>query len=119
MQELPCAVIAALAQCVQRCADMSSVVVRFSGLPRNPSLEAAVHRWVARLEALRFAICGADLVIEASRRHTTTVTLELAIDGGSAVTTAITHADPYVAIADAFRAARQRLLARAVIAMNG
>jgi hypothetical protein len=85
------------------------VDVSFHGLPRDVSIEAAIHRWVARLEAMRIEIQRAQITVEVSGRRRTSVTLILRLMDGNSRTTASVHADAYVGVADAFRAAKQLL----------
>jgi hypothetical protein len=86
--------------------------VRFRGMPRDASVEAAAQRWGVRLEAANLAIRRAAVAIEPSpdgRRIAARVTVELA-NGATAVTTGARD-DAHVAVGDAFRAARRQLLA--------
>jgi ribosome-associated translation inhibitor RaiA len=89
----------------------SYIDVSFERTDRNPSIESAIHRWVARFEAMRFAIQRATAAIEPAGRNRTTVRLTLVLADGTTRTAATTHADPYVAVSDAFRVVRQQLLA--------
>jgi hypothetical protein len=89
----------------------SYVYVIFKGIDRNPSIEATVHRWVARFEAMRFEVLRAIARIEPAGRNRTAVQLTLVLANGTTRTVATTRPDPYVAVSDAFRAVRQQLLA--------
>jgi ribosome-associated translation inhibitor RaiA len=82
------------------------VMVRFHGTTRQPSLEAAAQRWVARLELVHVTIQRAVIDIEAQRKATR-VQLTVALDDGAVASITSAHEDPYVAIADAFRAVRR------------
>lgn len=88
------------------------VNVSFQGMPRDPSLEAAVHRWVARLEWTSIEVHRAEVVIERIGRRRTGVRLRIGPVTGDAPTVATGHADAYVAVSNAFRAVRQRLVDR-------
>src|SRR6476619_1418258 len=80
-------------------------------IDRNPSIESAIHRWVARFEAMRFEVRRAIAVVESAGRHRTTVHLAMVLASGASRTVTTTHTDPYVAVSDAFRSVRQQLLA--------
>jgi hypothetical protein len=88
---------------------LSYVDVTFRSMPKDASVEAAVHRWVARLEALRIAVQRAEVTIEASGRRRTVITLTLRLTDGSMWTAATAHADRYVGVADVFRAMKQQV----------
>src|SRR5258707_6387915 len=85
--------------------------VSFQRIDRNPSIESAIHRWVARFEAMRFDVRRAVATVESAGRNRTTVHLAMVLAGGTSRTVTITHTDPYVAVSDAFRSVRQQLLA--------
>jgi len=86
----------------------SRIEVKFHGLPHDPSLEAAIDRWVTRLEAMSFEIRSAIAIVERSGRQRTSVHLALALANGMSLTAANSHTDAYVAVSNAFRAARRR-----------
>lgn len=90
---------------------ISFIDVCFQGLDRNPSIESAIHRWVARFEAIRFEVRHAMAIVEAAGKHRTTVRLTLVLANGATRTEEATRTDPYVAVSDAFRLVRQQLLA--------
>jgi len=85
--------------------------VSFQRVDRNPSIESAIHRWVARFEAMRFEVQRAVATVEAGGRGRTTVQLTLVLADGRSRTVAATRTDPYVAVSDAFRSVRLHLLA--------
>ena len=89
----------------------SYVDVNFQRIDRNPSIESAIHRWVARFEAMRFEVQRVVAIIEAAGRSRTTVQLTMVLVDGTSQTVVSTRTDPYVAVADAFRSVRQQLLA--------
>jgi hypothetical protein len=91
----------------------SYIDVDFQRTDRNPSIESAIHRWVARFEAMRFAVQRASAIVEPGGRNRTTVRLTRVLADGTARTAATTHSDAYVAVSDAFRVVRQELLAAA------
>ena len=84
--------------------------VRFQELPADQSIESAVHRWVARLVAQDIDVLGATMRISRAGRRRTTARLALIVSGGKTPTAEVAGADPYVAVADAFRAARRQVL---------
>ena len=85
------------------------IEVKFEGMPRDRSVEAAAHRWCARLETVSVPIYRVAVVIEKSRQRTI-VCLILDLVDGAVTTAAASHDEVYVAVADAFRMARRRLL---------
>jgi ribosome-associated translation inhibitor RaiA len=89
----------------------SYIHVTFRHADRNPSIESAIHRWVARFEAMRFEVRRAIATVEPVGRNRTAVQLTLVLANGTSRTVATTRPDPYVAVSDAFRAVRQQLLA--------
>ncbi|MGE5183882.1 MAG: hypothetical protein ACM31C_17550 [Acidobacteriota bacterium] len=88
------------------------IEVRFPGGVRDRSIEAVVHRWVARFDAMSLEVSQADATIESARRHTL-VSLLLTLETGALADAAISREDPYVAVSDCFRAVRRQLLDRA------
>ncbi len=87
------------------------IAVRFIGTP-NTSLETTVHRWVARFEVMSFEVHRTVASVD-TRGRRTGVRLWLTLTDGRSASVTSSHADPYVAISDAFRAARRDLLAPA------
>lgn len=86
------------------------IEVRFREQARDHSLENAVQRWVARLEGMRFDVHGADAVIERSGRRDTSIRLTVTLGDGASSAVACTHAEPFVAVSEAFRSVRRALL---------
>ena len=86
--------------------------ITFHGIDPSPSAEAAIERWVVRLEHVhdRILHVHATVGVPHGRRRDFAVHLKLDIAGTEIVTRLATHADVYVAIADVFRAARRQLL---------
>jgi hypothetical protein len=89
-----------------------AVRVKFERMARDPSVEASVHRWIARLESANVPLCSADITIEKTDGERTAVHLKLDPAGGPSSTIITSHDEIYVAVADAFRSARRQLLAR-------
>src|SRR5689334_6961928 len=76
------------------------VNVRFQGMPLDPSLEAAVHRWVARLEWTAIEIHRAEVLIERAGRRRTVVRVSIGPVTGVAPTASTSHVDAYVAVSN-------------------
>jgi hypothetical protein len=97
------------------------VAITFRGMAPSPSVEAAIERWVARLESVYDRIERCSVVIVSPPRHygervTYRVHLALALPGYEILVPhdphrAAAHGDVYVAVSDAFRAGRQQLQA--------
>jgi hypothetical protein len=81
--------------------------VSFLGLPRDLSIEAAIHRWVARLEAIQIEVQRAQITVQPSGRKRTRISATVQLVNGDVKTSAIVHENAYVGIADTFRAIRQ------------
>ena len=88
--------------------------ITFHGIEHSDAVEASVQRWVARLEHLydRIIKCAVT-VSQPHKRHRHgsefNVSVVLEVPGSEIAVTHIRHEDIYVAVADAFRAARRRL----------
>jgi len=88
--------------------------ITFHGIEHSESAEAAIQRWVTRLEHVYDRITSCNVVVSQPhkrQRHGRDfqVSLILEVPGGEIPVTHVTHEDIYVAIADAFRAARRQL----------
>jgi ribosome-associated translation inhibitor RaiA len=94
-----------------RTAMTSYIAVNFQRIDRNASIESAIHRWVARFEAMRFEVRRAVATVEAAGRSRTAVKLTVVLADGASRTVTTARTDPYVAVSDAFRRVRQQLLA--------
>ena len=86
--------------------------VSFARVAHDPSVEASIHRWVARLESPTVSVQRAVVTIEQVGRRRLSVGLKLEIHDGATSIATTAHEDIYVAVADAFRAVRRELLAR-------
>src|SRR5262245_13064913 len=86
----------------------------FREIPRSASLQAAAERWVSRLEQVCDQIVACQVTIERLPRHYLAGSLQIHIWvsmlNDSLQLSHQTDKDVYVALADAFRAARSRLL---------
>ena len=88
--------------------------ITFHGIEHSDSVEASVERWVDRLEHVydRIIKCGVTISQPHKRhRHGSefNVSVVLEVPGGEIAVTHVRNEDIYVAVADAFRAARRRL----------
>ncbi|CAN5921761.1 hypothetical protein BH11MYX3_BH11MYX3_17560 [soil metagenome] len=89
--------------------------ISFHELPHSDSVEASIQRWITRLSTVSEQILRCRVfVMQPHRRHRTgkdfEIHLHLSIRGSEITASRIHHEDIYVAIADAFRAARRQLL---------
>lgn len=83
-------------------------------LEPSEAVETSVQRWVARLEHLYDRIMSCQVTIsQPHKRHRHgaefCVNVVLDIPGGEIAASHVRHEDIYVAVADAFRAARRQL----------
>ena len=88
--------------------------ITFHEVDQSDAVEAAVQRWVTRLEHVYDRIIKCTVTIgQPHRRHRHgsefNIGVVLEIPGGEIPVTHVRHEDVYVAIADAFRAVRRRL----------
>jgi ribosome-associated translation inhibitor RaiA len=91
------------------------IITTFRDMPPSPSLQAAAERWVARLEQVSDRIVGCHVSIEKPHRHHLhgspfQVHIVLSVPGAHIAVSNQPNLDAYVALADAFRAARRQLL---------
>jgi hypothetical protein len=88
------------------------VRISFRRMAKSASIEAAVWRWVARLEPVAESIQGLEVTIESSggNRYDVMVVMELPEHTIEPISSS--HSDVYVAIYSAFRNARKTLLGR-------
>jgi ribosome-associated translation inhibitor RaiA len=89
--------------------------ITFHELPHSDGVEAAIQRWVARVEPLHSRIRGCRVfVMQPHRRQRNgrdfEIHVRLDIPGAEIAASRNHHEDIYVAIADAFRAVRRQLL---------
>lgn len=99
--------------------------ISFRGMDPSLSAEMSARRWIERLRRVFADITSCHVVVEMPHRHHERhnafhVRIELAVPGDVLAVTrdpgdASAHEDVYVAIADAFRAARRRLQQYAAI----
>ncbi len=91
------------------------VETTFRDMLPSPALRAAALRWAARLEQVSDRIVGCHVSIEKPHRHHLhgsgfQINVVLTVPGGQLAASNQTHPDAYVALANAFRAARRQLL---------
>lgn len=87
----------------------------FRDMPPSPALLATVERWAARLDHVADRIMGCHVSIEKPHRHHLhgspfAINVVLSVPGAQITVSHTTDEDAYVAVANAFRAARRRLL---------
>ena len=88
--------------------------VTFHGLEHSDAVAATAQRWVARLDHMydRITKCGV-VIAKPHKRHRHgdgfQVSVVLEVPGVEIAVTHAMHEDVYVAVADAFRAARRQL----------
>ncbi len=95
--------------------------IAFHGLSRNPAVEACVNRWLARIEQAH-SVTSCEVHLTRNVRFLGTRTrIDLAITAGSD-TVALERetwiddlGDLYVLVSNAFRDARQRLVAASAL----
>jgi hypothetical protein len=97
----------------------ADIQITFLGMPRSTSVESQVQRWVARLEKVFGRVQRCATFIELPHHHgrkgqTFRVRVELVVPGDNIIVSHDagidhTHENVYVALADAFRAARRQL----------
>jgi ribosome-associated translation inhibitor RaiA len=88
--------------------------ITFHGIDHSAAVESAVERWVSRIEHMydRITTCRVNITQPHKRhRHGSefNVSIVLEVPGNEIAATHIRHEDVYVAVADAFRAARRQL----------
>lgn len=85
----------------------------FRDMPPSPALLATVERWAARLEHVSDRIVGCHVSIEKPHHlHGSpySINVVITVPGTNITVTNQTSDDAYVAVANAFRAARRQLL---------
>jgi ribosome-associated translation inhibitor RaiA len=89
--------------------------ITFRGMATSPALVATINHWAAKLDA-QFAIQRCAVTFEQPHKHRQhgvdfTIHVTVTIPGHEiAVRRAGSQGNPYVAVADAFRAARRQLI---------
>ena len=109
---------------------MSPVIeLHFRGMSPSPALDAAIRGWVEQIGRVYDRIERCDVWIELPHRHHRrgghfAVRIALGVPGGPIVVShepgrRDAHADVYIAVADAFLAARRQLTAFTQIRRDG
>lgn len=88
--------------------------ITLRGVPHSDALEARIRQKVRKLEQLYPGLLGCRVVAEIPHRHQSRrnqfiVRLDIAVPGGELVVNRDHHEDVYVALREAFRAARRQL----------
>jgi cold shock CspA family protein len=93
--------------------------IRFHNLDRSPALEAAIHENAQKLEHFAAKIMSCRVTVDAPHHHQHQgqlfqVTIDIHVPGSEIVVNRSpdqhqAHEDPYVALRDAFNAARRKL----------
>jgi len=91
------------------------ITTTFRGMSPSTGLQLAAERWVGRLEQVYDRIVDCHVIIERPRRHLLhgspfQIHIAIAVPGDNLAVSHQTDKDAYVALADAFRAARRQLL---------
>ncbi|MEJ7599377.1 MAG: HPF/RaiA family ribosome-associated protein [Kofleriaceae bacterium] len=89
--------------------------ITFHSLPHSDSVELSIERWIARLDLDQITRC--DVVLGKPDKHhrdgrPLDVTVQVEVVDAAPIISHTAHENVYVAIADAFRAARRQLLDR-------
>jgi ribosome-associated translation inhibitor RaiA len=92
----------------------ASLEITFRGMAPSPAVEATVATWVERLEHIHDRIQHCHVWIDLPHRHRRhgtpfQVKIALAVPGAQAVVTHDEETDVYLALANAFLAARRQL----------
>jgi len=90
------------------------IQIRFHDVAHSDALETHIREKVAKLEELYPHITGCDVTVEMPARHKQqgkpfNVRIDLLVPGGELVVNRDLHEDVYVALRDAFDAARRQL----------
>lgn len=88
--------------------------ITFHGIDRSAAIEAAIREKAAKLEQFHHRIMSCAVVVEVPGRHKQkgkefVVRIDLKVPGGEIVVNHDHHEDVYVAVRDAFDAARRKL----------
>ena len=90
------------------------VQITFKDIPHSEAIEANIREKMAKLETFYSHIIGAHVTVEMPHRHKQqgklhNVRLELKVPGSEIVVNRDSHEDLYVALRDAFDAAKRQL----------
>jgi ribosome-associated translation inhibitor RaiA len=92
-----------------------TITTTFRDMPPSAGLQQAAERWVSRLEQVYDRIVDCHVIIERPHRHHLhgspfQAHIAITVPGANLAVSHQTSKDAYVALADAFRAARRQLL---------
>jgi ribosome-associated translation inhibitor RaiA len=128
LRETPSTAREMLARHLQHVVAME-IEIAFLGLDASLTAEMSARRWIERLRRVYANITACKVVIERPHRHHEAgnmfhVRIEIAVPDRVLVVTrdpgvAAAHDDVYVAIADAFRAARRQLQQYSAVRRRG
>jgi ribosome-associated translation inhibitor RaiA len=88
--------------------------ITFRSMTPSAAVEAAIDRWATRLEHMYARISGCAVIVEQPHHHhhqgnRFRVHVDLTVPGREIAVRGAEHENAYVAIAEAFRAARRQL----------
>jgi ribosomal subunit interface protein len=91
------------------------ITTTFRDMDPSPALQAAAERWVARLEQVSDRIVSCHITVEQPHRHqhqgsAFSIHVVVSVPGAQIAASHQSSTDAYVALGDAFRAARRQLL---------
>jgi putative sigma-54 modulation protein len=94
--------------------------ITFHGIDHSDAAEAAIHRWVSRMEHFHDRIEKCAVVVQRPhKRHRHggefSITIVLSVPGPDIAVSHVGHEDLYLTIADAFRAAKRQLVDRVAV----
>lgn len=90
------------------------VQVTFHGMPRSPALEESILEKAAKLDRFHPHVISCRAVVEEAARHKQqgkefVVRLDIRVKGGEFAVNRDHSEDPFIAVRDAFTAARRQL----------
>jgi len=95
---------------------MTTTQITFRGMPEDRSVEAAIERWVERLEYVDADLRRCRVIVESEHRGPTPFRVRVVLEpstGDVVIARDLPlRADVYVAVSDAFRVARRLLLSQ-------
>jgi len=94
------------------------IITTFRDMDPSPALQAAAERWVARLEQVCDRMVSCHISIEQPHHHhqrgvAFAIHVVIGVPGAQIAASHHTATDAYVALGDAFRAARRQLIEHA------
>ena len=94
------------------------IITTFRDMAPSPALQAAAERWVARLEQVYDRMVSCHVSVEQPHHHhqrgvAFEIHVVIGVPGGQITASHHASTDAYVALGDAFRAARRQLIEHA------